>query len=101
MKNLNDFIPLAEVLVNELSGQIDIGQMTLKEAEEKILSFINRIGQFMLETVIHGIKEPTCENRIIIGDTEAVYRDMQNLRLKNRFGGEIVRQRRSYKIIGS
>jgi len=98
MKNINDFIPLADVLVNELSKQINYNEIDLKQAEEKILRFIYKIGHLLLDEVIHNIKEPTYENRIIVDGKEAIYRDMQNLHFKNRFGEIIERQRRSYKL---
>jgi hypothetical protein len=98
--NLIEFIPLAETLVNELSEQIEYDEINLIEAEKRILDFIYKIGHIILEKVIFKIKEPTTENKILLGEKEAVFRDMQNLRFKNRFGKEILRKRRAYKIKG-
>ena len=44
MKSINDFLPLAEILVKELVEQIDLNSCNMKGAEEKIVSFINKFG---------------------------------------------------------
>ena len=100
MKNLMEFLPLAEALVNELTEQIDFQQVSLKEAEQKILQFIHRIGHIMLSEVVHSVQEPTCENRIEVEGKVALYKDRDNLSFKNRFGEKIVRKRRRYAIEG-
>lgn len=100
MKNLNDFLPLVEILVNELIEQIDLNGIGLKKAEERIVQFIYRIGHMMLEQVVHSVQEPTIENRLEVEGKVAIYKDMQNMRFKNRFGEEIVRKRRRYAIAG-
>lgn len=97
---LNEFLTLSEILVKELTEQINLGEKDLKEAEEKILKFIYKIGHEMLKKVIGKIAEPTVENKLEVNGKVAVYKDMQNLRFKNRFGEEIVRKRRRYKIEG-
>ena len=97
---LDKFLPLSEMLVNELIEQIDLGRADLKEAEEKILKFIYKVGHKMLEEVMVKIAEPTVENRLEVGGKVAEYKGDQNLRFKNRFGQEIIRKRRRYKIEG-
>jgi len=98
LKTFNEFIPLAGILVKELSEQINMGNIGLKETEEKIVEFINQIGHLLLNNVVEGIKEPVMENHIIVDGKDAYYRNMQNLRFRNRFGLEIIRSRRAYSI---
>ena len=100
MKTINEFLPLADILVKELSEQINMGNLVLKEAEEKIVEFINKIGHLLLEDVVEAIKEPVLENHIILDGKNAFYKDMQNLRFRNRFGQEIIRSRRAYSVEG-
>ena len=100
MKELTQFLPLAELLVKKLTEEIDQEIIDLKTAERKILEFIHKIGHVMFETVVEKIQEPTVENRVEIDGKIARYRDMQNRRIRNRFGGVIVRPRRSYKVDG-
>ena len=80
---LNEFLPLSELLVNELIEQISLGKTNLREAEEKILKFIYKVGHKMLEEVIGKIAEPMVENRLEVNGKVAAYKDMQNLRFKN------------------
>jgi len=97
---LKEYLPLAEILVNELIGQIDIGDTSLKEVEEKIVEFVYRIGHMMLEEVVQSVAEPTIENRLEVEGKAARYKDTQNMRFKNRFGKEIIRKRRRYSVEG-
>ena len=101
MKNLSEFLPLAKALVNELVEQIDLRDLSLKTAEEKILEFVYRIGHIMLTEVFRSVKEPTHENRVMVEGKAALYKDMQNLTFKNRFGKKITRRRRRYAIEGN
>lgn len=97
---MNEFIPLAGILVKKLSEQINTGDIGLKETEEKIVEFINKIGHLMIKDVVAKIKEPVLENHVILDGKHAFYKDMQNLRFRNRFGQEIVRSRRVYSVAG-
>jgi hypothetical protein len=99
MKNIEEFIQLAAILVNEISEKIISDQMGLYEAEKKILTFLYKLGHHMTEKVIEKIPEPTNENTIVVNGKKALYRDMQNIHLKTRFGGVIKKQRRSYKFV--
>ena len=98
MKTFNEFLPLAGILVKELSEQINMGNIGLKETEEKIVEFINQIGHLLLKDVVEGIKEPVMENHIMVDGKDAYYRNMQNLRFRNRFGEEIIQSRRAYSV---
>ena len=96
MKTINNFLPLAKILVKKLSEQINLDVIDLKKTKEKIVIFINKIEHFLLKNVIDKIKEPIMENQVFINGKKAYYRNMQNLRFKNRFGEEINYSRRSY-----
>ena len=54
----------------------------------------------MLEQIVHSVQEPTIENPLEVEGKIAIYKNMQNLRFKNRVGEEIVRKRRRYAIEG-
>ncbi|MBN2532743.1 MAG: hypothetical protein JXB88_07630 [Spirochaetales bacterium] len=80
MKTINDFVPLADILVKEFSEQINMGNIGLKEIEEKIVEFINQIGHLLLKDVVAKIKEPVLENHIMINGENAFYRNMHKPR---------------------
>jgi hypothetical protein len=83
--------------VNTLVEEINASDISLKKAEERILRFVNRVGQVMTDDVVQKIKEPTVENTLIIDGEVAKYHEMRSLRFINRFGGETVRLRRCYR----
>jgi hypothetical protein len=84
-----------------LIGQLDAGQIGLKEAEEQIVSFVHRIGHLMLVETVEKVREPTTENKLKVEGKIALYKDRQNLRFKDRFGEVVVRRRRRYALEGS
>ncbi|MEW5814023.1 MAG: hypothetical protein AB1798_01325 [Spirochaetota bacterium] len=94
MQQLKEFLHVAEALVNELVEHLNADTKTLLEVEKQIVAFVNRIGHLLLTEVIEGVKEPTHENRVWVNGKQAVYKQMENLRIRNRFGEEIVRKRR-------
>ena len=49
---LKEYLPLAEILVSELIGQIDLGDASLKEAEDEVASITAHAGCGSLKT--HG-----------------------------------------------
>lgn len=81
LKELPSLLPVAEELVKTLSGQIDAGQIGLKEAEEQIVGFIHCIGHLMVLEVVEKVSEPTTENRLRVDDQVAVYKDIKSQRL--------------------
>ena len=95
MKMIGEFLHIAEALVNELGQQLNADSKTLFEVEQEILRFINRIGNVLLTEVITQAIEPTRENTILVEGKKAVFKQMYNLRIRNRFGDEIVRRRRT------
>ncbi len=84
-------------LVNTLVEGISSSEMSLKKAEERILGFVNKVGQVMTDDVVQKIKEPTVENTLFVEGEVAKYHEMRSLRFINRFGGETVRLRRCYR----
>jgi hypothetical protein len=86
-------------IVNELTEAIENRGIGLKEVEERVLKYVNRIGNMMVEEVVDGVKEPCVENQVYVEGEEAVYDQMRNMRFRNRFGGQTVRNRRCYKFL--
>jgi hypothetical protein len=52
---LREFVVQSSEVVNELSRAIENRQMGLKEVEERILQFVNRIGDMMVQEVLEGV----------------------------------------------
>ncbi len=96
MKKLGEFLHIAEALVNELAEHLNEDRKSLFEVEQEIVAFINRIGNLILSQVIEQVEEPTQENTVWVAGKKAVYKQMENLRIRNRFGEEIVKKRRTY-----
>jgi len=61
---------------------------------------VNTLGHFLEETVVERIKEPTRENTLWVEGKKAVYKNTENLRFISRFGRELVRSKRTYKVKG-
>ena len=97
--NLQEQILRSEELVKQLAQGINHQGPNLKEAEQKILEHINRIGQIMVDEVVQQLKEPVTENRVVVNGELAVFDGVRNLRFINRFGGQTVRLRRCYKYV--
>jgi len=96
---LQEFLSRSSDFVNELSEAIENEQIGLKEVEERILRFVNRIGELMVQEVMDGVKEPFTENRVWVEGEEAVFDQVRPLRFRNRFGGVTERGRRCYKYL--
>ncbi len=84
-------------LVNTLVEGINSSGISLKKAEERILQFVNKIGQVMTDDVVKDIEEPSVENTLFVDGEVAKYHEMRSFRFINRFGGETVRLRRCYR----
>ena len=85
--------------LKHLGEGINHGEISLKQAEERILEHTNRIGQIMVDEVVEGLKEPVSENRVVVGEKVAVFDGVRSLRFINRFGGVTVKPRRCYKYL--
>jgi hypothetical protein len=96
---LREFLAQSSEIVNELSRAIENREIGLKEVEERILQFINRIGDLMMQEVLEGVSEPFTENRVWVEGEEAVFDQVRTLRFLNRFGGVTERKRRCYKYL--
>jgi hypothetical protein len=94
---IEELLLSGEDLVNTLVEGINLSEKSLKEGEEKVLEFINRIGQIMTDEIVMKVKEPTVENRVVVNREVATYHEMRSLRFINRFGGQTVRLRRCYR----
>ncbi len=86
-------------IVNELARAIEEHGIGLKEVEERILEYVNKIGGLMVQEVVDRVSEPLFENRVYVEGQEAVYDGGRNLRFRNRFGGQTVRRRSCYKFL--
>jgi hypothetical protein len=95
--NIKELLLSSKELVNTLIEGINLSDISLKEAEERILEFVNKVGQVITDDLVKNIKEPTVENGLVVNGEVAKYHEMRRLRFINRFGGETVRLRRCYK----
>jgi hypothetical protein len=96
---LKEFVAQSSEIVNELSRAIENREIGLKEVEERILQFVNRIGDLMVQEVLEGVSEPFTENRVWVEGEEAVFDQVRTLGFLNRFGGKTERKRRCYKYL--
>ena len=55
---LRDFVLQSEEIIKHLKEEIVHSAISLKQAEEKILEYVNRIGAIMVDEVVGGLKEP-------------------------------------------
>ena len=51
---LRDFLLQSDEIIKHLKEGIDHSAISLKQAEEKILEYVNRIGQIMVDEVVEG-----------------------------------------------
>ena len=87
----------SQALVKELAEGLNMGACTFEQAEQRILRFVHELGQALEQEVLGGVREPTVENSLRVGERTAVYSGMRNLRFRNRFGAIVVLRRRCYK----
>ena len=99
--NLQELVVQGSKLVNELSEAIERQGIGLKEVEERILSFVNQVGDLLVQEVVERVAEPFTENRVWVQGQEALFDQNRPLRFRNRFGGQTVRTRRCYKYRGA
>ena len=82
---LQEFIAQSSEVVNELSRAIKNRKIGLREVEERILQFVNRMGDLMVQKVLEGVNELFTENRVWVQGAEAVFDQVRTLRFRNRF----------------
>jgi hypothetical protein len=63
---IKELLLSSEEIVNTLVKEINLSDISLKEAEERILQFVNRIGQIMTDGVVEKVKESTIENTLFV-----------------------------------
>jgi hypothetical protein len=97
--DIREWLLRSEEIVKQLGEEINRSKISLKEAEEKILEHINRLGQIMVDEVVEELREPVFENRVEVAGEVAVFSGVRNLRFINRFGGQTVKARRCYKYL--
>ncbi len=95
---ITDVLQRSQILVKELSEGLNLGNCTFQQVEQRILQFINEIGQAVEQEILAGVQEPTVENRVRVGERTALYSGKRNRRFRNRFGGTVVLPRRCYKF---
>ena len=95
----HELVSSAERIVKELSGRLNAGQLGLQDAEQRIVEFLNWVGDLMVQEVVEGVEEPTRANRIMVDGEVAVFDQVRNLRFINRFGEYVLRPRRCYKFL--
>ena len=95
----HELVTTAERIVKELSTRVSGGQIGLQDAEQRIVEFLNWVGDLMVQEVVEGVQEPTRANRIMVDGEVAVFEQVRNLRFINRFGEHVVRPRRCYKLL--
>ena len=94
---ITDVLPRSQALIKELSEGLNGGQCSLQQTEERILSFVYELACTLERDVLAGLREPTQENSLRVGERTAVYAGRRNARFLNRFGGTVVLPRRCYK----
>ena len=95
----HELVPSAERIVKELPRRLNAGQIGLQDAEQRIVEFVNWVGDLMVQEVVEGVEEPTRANRTMVDGELAVFDQVRNLRFINRFGEHVVRPRRCYKFL--
>ena len=94
-----ELIADGEQIVKELAARMNAGKIGLQDAEQRIVGFLNWVGDLMVQEVVAGVEEPTQANRIMVDGEVAVFDQVRNLRFINRFGETVVRPRRCYKFV--
>ena len=69
----------------------------LSRSKQRILQYLYQLGHALEQEVLQGVREPTVENSLRVGERTALYSGKRNRRFRNRFGGVVVLPRRCYK----
>lgn len=100
MKELRELLTEAEVIVNRCIVDVDRGDSGLKEVEDRIVRFVNRIGSLLVDRVVQEVNDPVTENRVWVDGNRALYKGDTRLQFINRFGSTVRRKRRGYQVDG-
>ena len=95
-----ELIQLAGALVKELAESIDDHTVSLMDAEKKIVEYLNKLGGMMIESIVQSAAEPTQENRVMVEGKVAIFDKKRALTFKSRFGNQVRRMRRCYRVEG-
>jgi len=95
---ITDVLPRSQILVKELAEGLNLGKCSFEQVEKRILQFLYELGRVLEEEILQGVREPTIENSLRVGERTAVYSGKRNRRFLNRFGAEVVLARRCYKF---
>lgn len=98
--NVTELARQSTELIEQLADAIEQQGLGLKEVEERIQQYLNRLGALMVQEVVNGVAEPISENRVWVAGEEARFEQRRPLRFRNRFGGQTVRVRRCYRYRG-
>jgi hypothetical protein len=98
MQSVHELAAGSTALIEELSEAIEREGIGLKEVEERIQAYLNRLGSLLEQEVVDRVGEPVGENRVWVDGEEAVFDQRRPLRFHNRFGGITCRRRRCYKL---
>ncbi len=64
---LDDIVPRSQELVKQLPEGMNLGELTLEQAEEKVLGLLYELGRELEQLAVGGLKEPTKENTVVVG----------------------------------
>ena len=64
MIELQELLINAELLVYRTVVDIDCGDIGLKEAEDRIVEYINRIGALLVDRVVQDGRDPIVESLV-------------------------------------
>jgi hypothetical protein len=92
-----DILARSQTLVKELAEGLNLGSCTFEQIEQRILQYLYQLGHAVEQEVLAGVREPTEENSLRVGERTALYSGRRNRRFRNRFGGVVVLPRRCYK----
>lgn len=94
---ITDILARSQLLVKELAEGLNLGSCTFEQIEQRILQYLYQLGHAVEQEVLAGVREPTEENSVRVGERTALYSGKRNRRFRNRFGGVVVLPRRCYK----
>ena len=100
MIELEQVLAEVPVLVNWAAEDIDRGEIGLKEAEERVVAFVNKMGGLLVERIVDAVSEPMVENRVWVDEKQALYKESSPMRHISRFATVISRSRCGYQTAG-
>lgn len=68
--------PTAQRIVKELSKRLNAGQIGPQD-EQRIVEFVNWVGDLIVREVVEGVEEPTRANRTMVDGEAAVFEQVR------------------------